>query len=191
MGLGSPATSSLRLANGKVKDKENDLTREPETVKAYRDTWNLGVHSYLAYLRDRLAVAKELLSDSGSIFVQIGDENVHVVRNVLDEVFGRENCVSMITFKKTSGGTGVLLPGTTDYVLWYANHPEQAKFRAILLQREIGGAGGEGYTLPELPDGSRRPLTNEESADPSSVPHGRSEERRVGKECRSRWAPWH
>src|SRR3954451_13690794 len=85
-----------------VKDKETDLTREPEMVKAYRDTWHLGIHSYLSYLRDRLTVAKELLADSGSIFLQIGDENLHRVRVLLDEVFKPENCASTITFRTTS-----------------------------------------------------------------------------------------
>ena len=87
-----------------VKDgKVDDVTRQPEQIRAFRDTWELGIHSYLAYLRDRLVVARELLTESGSIFVQIGDENVHLVRSLLDEVFGSENFVSLITFKKTSG----------------------------------------------------------------------------------------
>jgi adenine-specific DNA-methyltransferase len=93
-----------------VKDKETDLTREPEMVKAYRDTWTLGVHSYLAYLRDRLILCRELLADSGSIFVQIGDENLHRVRCLLDEVFRPENLVAQVTFTKTTGATVVMLP---------------------------------------------------------------------------------
>ncbi|MBL8999069.1 MAG: site-specific DNA-methyltransferase, partial [Gemmatimonadetes bacterium] len=111
-----------------VKDKESDLTREPEMVKAYRDTWTLGVHSYLAYLRDRLMVAKELLADSGSIFVQISDENLHRVRCVLDEVFGAENFVSLISFQTTSGfaeSGGLSRMG--DYLLWYGKNREQTK----------------------------------------------------------------
>src|SRR5579883_793625 len=94
-----------QIGRREVKDKETDLTREPETVKAYRDTWSLGIHSYLNYLRDRLMVAKDLLSDEGSIFVQISDENVHLVRSVLDEVFGRHNCVLTIVIKKKSATT--------------------------------------------------------------------------------------
>ena len=86
-----------------VKDKAEDLTREPEQIKAYRDTWTLGIHSYLTYLRDRLIVAKDLLTDSGSIFVQISDENIHRVRSIMDEVFGNENFVSLITYKVTGG----------------------------------------------------------------------------------------
>lgn len=100
-----------------VRDREADLTREPEVVKAYRDTWTLGVHSYLAYLRDRLILCRELLADSGSIFVQIGDENLHRVRCLLDEVFRPQNFVAQITFTKTTGATVVLLPATANYIL--------------------------------------------------------------------------
>ena len=108
-----------------VKDKPGDLTREPEQIKAYRDTWTLGVHSYLAYLRDRLIVAKELLTDSGSVFVQIGDENVHRVRCLMDEVFGSENFVSMITFRKTTGVQSSYVASVSDYLLWYAKDKVQ------------------------------------------------------------------
>ena len=110
-----------------VKDKESDLTREPEMVKAYRDTWTLGVHSYLAYLRDRLMLCRELLADTGSIFVQISDENLHRARMVLDEVFGPQNFVALITFTKTSGQSGELLSGVTDFLLWYTKQKEQIK----------------------------------------------------------------
>src|SRR5664280_499613 len=115
-----------------VRDgKDTDLTRQPEQVRAYRDTWELGIHSYLAYLRDRLVSARELLTESGSVFVQIGDANVHVVRNLLDEVFGPANFCSMVTVKKTSAATTELLPGTTDFVLWYARDIERAKYRSL------------------------------------------------------------
>jgi adenine-specific DNA-methyltransferase len=103
-----------------VKDRAQDLTREPEMVKAYRDTWALRIHSYLAYLRDRLMMARELLADTGSIFVQIGDENLHRVRCLMDEVFGVENFCSLISFAKTSGLQSKLLYGVCDYILWYA-----------------------------------------------------------------------
>ena len=114
-----------------VKDKESDLTREPEMVKAYRDTWTLGVHSYLAYLRDRLMVAKELLADSGSIFVQISDENLHRVRMVMDEVFGAENFCRVIAFRKTTAELARKLQShpTVDYLLWYAQNTDRIKFR--------------------------------------------------------------
>src|SRR3989442_14740355 len=102
-----------------VKDgNAGHITREPEQVKAYRDTWRDGIHSYLTYLRDRLTVARDLLTESGSIFVQIGDENVHRVGAVMDEVFGEDNCVAQISVKKTSGATSENLAGTTDFVLF-------------------------------------------------------------------------
>src|SRR3990172_5429303 len=104
-----------------VKDgKDEDLTQEPEMIKAFRDTWELGIHSYLTYLRDRLLLARELLHESGSIFVQIGDENLHLVRNLLDEVFGKENLVSQITLKKAGTATTIHLSNISDYLLFYA-----------------------------------------------------------------------
>src|SRR5450755_820805 len=104
-----------------VKDgKADQITREPEQVKAFRDTWRDGIHSYLTYLRDRLTVARDLLTDSGSIFVQIGDENVHRVRALMDEVFGDANCVAQISFRTSSGRLGAGLDGVVDYLLWYA-----------------------------------------------------------------------
>ena len=115
-----------------VKDGNADhITREPEQVKAFRDTWRDGIHSYLTYLRDRLMVARDLLTESGSIFVQIGDENVHRVRAVLDEVFGDENFISQISFNKNSGLGASLLPTANDYVLWYAKRREAVKFRDL------------------------------------------------------------
>jgi adenine-specific DNA-methyltransferase len=139
-----------------VKDKESDLTREPEMVKAYRDTWTLGVHSYLAYLRDRLMVAKELLADSGSIFVQISDENLHRVRMVMDEVFGTENFVSIITFAKTSSASGEMLSSVSDYLLWYAKEKAGMKYRQVYLEKRPGGEGGSQYTWAESLAGERR-----------------------------------
>lgn len=103
-----------------MREGDDDLTREPEQIKAYRDTWTLGIHSYLTYLRDRLRVARELLADSGSIFVQISDENVHLVRCLLDEVFGPENFVAEIVFEKTGAKTSGLLDSVFDIVLFYA-----------------------------------------------------------------------
>jgi adenine-specific DNA-methyltransferase len=108
-----------------VQDKESDLTREPEMVKAYRDTWTLGVRSYLAYLRDRLIHCRELLADAGSIFVQIGEENLHLVRSLLDEVFGQSNSCAVIAFTKTSGFSSDLLANVSDYLLWYAKDHAQ------------------------------------------------------------------
>ena len=119
-----------------VKDGNLDhLTREPEQVKAFRDTWRDGIHSYLQYLRDRLVVARELLTDSGSCFVQIGDENVHRVRALMDEVFGDENFAAMISVNKTSGLAATLLPGTQDFILWYTKSKPSTKFRRLYLDK--------------------------------------------------------
>ncbi|OYU12545.1 MAG: site-specific DNA-methyltransferase [Comamonadaceae bacterium PBBC1] len=135
-----------------VKDGNADhITREPEMVKAFRDTWKDGIHSYLSYIRDRLTVARDLLTESGSIFVQIGDENVHRVRAVLDEVFGEENCVSIITFSKSSGtnspvGKTLLLSSTTDFVLWFAKDSSRVKFRPSYKNKEEGSSFDAVYT---------------------------------------------
>lgn len=150
------------LGQTKVKDKEQDLTREPEMVKAYRDTWTLGIHSYLAYLRDRLAMARELLADSGSIFLQISDENLHRVRCVMDEVFGAGNFCGLITFKKTTSASGELLSSVCDYLLWYAKDAEKLKYRGVLLTKEVGAKGGTQYTWLETPNGERRNVGNVE-----------------------------
>ena len=157
------STATRDVKDGKV----DHITREPEQVKAFRDTWRDGVHSYLTYLRDRLTVARDLLTETGSIFVQIGDDNVHVVRSVLDEVFGSENFVSLITFKKTSavgsfaGGTNVV-GSTCDYIVWYGKNINSIKYRQLLLGKEAGGAGGVAYNLIEEPDGGRRAATRGE-----------------------------
>src|SRR5207245_3178226 len=127
-----------------VKDgKVEDATRQPEQVRAFRDTWKLGVHSYLAYIRDRLVGMRDLLTESGSIFVQIGDENVHLVRCVLDEVFGSENFVAQITFAKTTSSTREYMGGTTDFLLFFAKRRELLKYRqphtGKTVESEIGG----------------------------------------------------
>jgi len=162
------STRKRDVRDGKVED----ATRQPEQIKAFRDTWELGIHSYLAYLRDRLVAARELLTETGSVFVQIGDENVHLVRCLMDEVFGSENFISLITYKKTTGGTGDFLPGSTDYVLWYAKLIDCTKYRTIYAEKELGGAGASGYTRVELVDGTRRPLTSGEMSDPANLPNG-------------------
>lgn len=130
-----------------VKDKESDLTREPEMIKAYRDTWTLGVHSYLGYLRDRLMLCRELLADSGSIFVQISDENLHRVRAVMDEVFGAENFATLITYAKTTSTTGDDLASVNDYIVWYYRSRDAAKKpRKLYKQKRAGAVGATGYT---------------------------------------------
>jgi adenine-specific DNA-methyltransferase len=151
-----------------VKDKESDLTRELETVKAYRDTWHIGVHSYLTYLRERLIIGKEVLADTGSIFVQISDENAHRVRNLLDEVFGSENFGKIICVQKTGGLSQTLIPGTTDYVLWYAKDITKVKYRQIYLEKDVGESSL--YQLVELPSGEHRRMNEAERNKPSTLP---------------------
>lgn len=156
-----------------VKDgKLSDVAREVEVIKAFRDTWEKGIHSYLSYLRDRFVVARDLLTESGSIFVQIGDENVHLVRSLLDEVFGSENFVSQIVFTKTGGFASARLDGVYDLLLWYGRDADQLKYRQLFRPKTFGGPGTSGYALLELPDGSWRPMTKAERADASAVPAG-------------------
>jgi len=155
-----------------VKDgKVDDATRQPEQVKAFRDTWERGIHSYLSYLRNRFVAARELLTDSGSIFVQIGDQNVHLVRDVLDEVFGSDNFVALVTFKKTTGagsfagGTNVLA-SVADYILWYGREKSAVKYRQLYRGKSIAGEGADQYDWIEFPDGTRRPTKNGEMLSP-------------------------
>lgn len=143
-----------------VKEREQDLTREQEQIKAYRDTWTLGIHTYLAYLRDRLIVAKDLLKDSGSIFVQISDENVHRVRCLMDEVFGNENFVSTINFRKTVAQTTKLISTNNDYLLWYSKSKELVKFRKVMLQRNLSDSVNAKFRWLEKITGEEIPLSN-------------------------------
>ncbi len=153
-----------------VKDgNAQHITREPEQVKAFRDTWRDGIHSYLSYLRDRLTVARDLLTDSGSIFVQIGDENVHRVRAVMDEVFGDENCVSLIGFAKTSGSTEDFLGQTTDYLLWFCKDKTRVKYRTALKRKRPGEKGGTNYNRVREPIGFGQPLSEEKLNDPRVI----------------------
>jgi adenine-specific DNA-methyltransferase len=138
---------------------DEDMTREPEMVQAYRDTWELGLHSYLTYLRDRLLLARDLLHPSGSIFVQISDENLHHVREVLDQIFGIEHLISIITFEKTSSATTKTLPTTCDYLLWYARDRDRVKFRKLFVPKILGLAGAAEYRRVELADGTIRPVS--------------------------------
>jgi adenine-specific DNA-methyltransferase len=143
-----------------VKDgKAEDMIRQPEQVKAFRDTWELGIHSYLAYLRDRLVVARELLTDSGSIFVQIGDENVHLVRSLMDEVFGSENFVSLITVKKLAGVESTYLAATADFLLLYAKSRDDLKYRPVHSSKLEEHEGADRYDQVLLSDGSTQPIT--------------------------------
>ncbi|BFU89918.1 MAG: hypothetical protein NTAFB01_11050 [Nitrospira sp.] len=151
---------------------DEDMTREPEMVQAYRDTWELGLHSYLTYLRDRLLLARDLLTPSGSIFVQISDENLHHVREVMDEVFGAENLCSLITFVKTTSATTELLGATADYLLWYARDKSVTKYRQLYLYKDLIGDGGSGYSRVLLLDGTRRLLSEEERRNPDLLSRG-------------------
>ena len=155
-----------------VKDREQDLTREREQIKAYRDTWTLGIHSYLAYLRDRLMAVKKLLHDSGSVFVQISDENLHRVRCVMDEIFGSENFVSLITFTKTSPLGSKLLVSRCDYIIWFAVDKDQCKYHPLFVPKGVGE--GSAYKYVELIDGTRRQMTQQEQQRPSLLPDGAS-----------------
>jgi adenine-specific DNA-methyltransferase len=156
-----------------VKDgKAEDATRQPEQVRAFRDTWELGIHSYLSYLRDRLVVARELLTESGSIFVQIGDENVHLVRAVLDEVFGSENFVSQIAVRKLAGVDSTYLPATTDFVLLFARNRPRLKYRQLYASKLGDGEGAERYDQVLLADGSGRPCLPLERSGGLALPAG-------------------
>jgi adenine-specific DNA-methyltransferase len=156
-----------------VKDgNSGHITREPEQVKAFRDTWRDGLHSYLAYLRDRLVVARDLLAPSGSIFVQIGDENIHRVRALLDEVFGDENSIALIPFVKTAGLGASGLPIVCDYLLWYAKSKGDVKYRPLLLSKAAGEKGAEQYSWLDLPGGTRRVATREEKAGATELEAG-------------------
>ena len=156
-----------------VKDgNAGHITREPEQVKAFRDTWRDGIHSYLTYLRDRLTVARDLLTETGSIFVQIGDENVHRVRAAMDEVFGEDNCVALVTIEKTSSQTQDYLAPVTDYLLWYARSKPGMKFRAAWQPKVRDQAGFAEYSKLDLTTGERRPMSKDERADPQTVPRG-------------------
>jgi len=155
-----------------VKDgKDEDLTSEPEQIRAFRDTWELGIHSYLTYLRDRLLLDRELLTESGSVFVQISDENVHHVRELMDEVFGVANFAQIIPFRKKLMPLGAkLLEGMCDYLLWYVKDMNFVKYRP-LFQPSKSKASAR-WTNVEMPDGSRRKLTREESENLNLLPTG-------------------
>jgi adenine-specific DNA-methyltransferase len=159
-----------------VKDgKDDDLSAEPEMIKAFRDTWELGIHSYLTYLRDRLLLARELLSDSGSVFVQISDENVHHVREIMDEVFGDNNFVSIIIYKKGGTATASELSNVADFIIWYAKEKSTIKYRQLFEEKMVGEgiSTGERYDQLESPDGKiRRPMNKEEKKNPDKIPNG-------------------
>jgi adenine-specific DNA-methyltransferase len=142
------STTSNKVTDGKI----GHITREPEQVKAFRDTWRDGIHTYLTYLRDRLTVARDLLSDFGSIFVQISDENLHRVRALMDEVFGETNFCSLIAFETTTGQTSTYLAQNNDFLLWYGKDASKTKFRQLSRPKLAGQEGGTGYRFVQCPN---------------------------------------
>jgi len=151
---------------------DEDMTREPEMVQAYRDTWELGLHSYLTYLRDRLLLARDLLTPSGSIFVQISNENVHHVRELLDEVFGKENFCGQIDFMTTSSQTSELLPAVNDHLVWYAKNRDAVKFHQLYAEKNFEEIVRTTYNKVEFEDGTIRGMTKVELDDPLLIPQG-------------------
>ena len=154
-----------------VRDGNRDhITREPEQVKAFRDTWRDGIHSYMTYLRDRLTVARDLLAESGSIFVQIGDENVHRVRALMDEVFGDENFVSELVTKKSGGMGQAQIDNVVDFILWYGKNRDVAKYRPLFDLKVLDSGAGLRYRTVQEGNGHTRPITKREIENPSSLP---------------------
>ena len=160
------STKSRDVKDGKI----DHITREPEMVRAFRDTWRDGTHSYLTYLRDRLTAARGLLKQSGSIFVQIGDENVHHVRSLMDEVFGPNNYITQITYKTNTPLGEDFLPSSNDFILWYAIDKTAVRPRNLFLQKDIGSNTLFNYC--ESPTGERRALTSAEKLEPRLIPPG-------------------
>ena len=156
-----------------VKDGNTaHITREPEQVKAFRDTWRDGIHSYLTYLRDRLTVARDLLTDSGSIFVQIGDENVHRVRAVMDEVFGDANIVSQIAFRTTTGRANDLLAAASNFIIWAARDKSKCKYRSPYQDKMAGSSTEQVYSVWQDDAGVSARLSKAEKSDQSLLPTG-------------------
>jgi len=154
-----PFTDKKNVQDG----KDEDLTKEPEMIKAFRDTWELGIHSYLSYLRDRVTLARELLAESGSIFVQISEDNLHHIREICDEIFGPENFVTQIYYKKTTGagssGDLITLPSVGDYIVWYAKNKSGYKYHKLFKKKDFGGEGSSAYKRIELKDGTRMTIS--------------------------------
>ena len=161
------STTSRDVRDGKA----DHITREPEQVKAFRDTWRDGIHSYLTYLRDRLTVARDLLTESGSVFVQIGDENVHRVRALMDEVFGEENFVSSIWFKKNAFDASAILSNVFDHILWYSKSKD-IKIRRVYGKRTFENSDPRFFDSIQLPDGTRRQLIKNEKERAVQLPDG-------------------
>ena len=169
-GINYGSNWQLKFNSRDVKNNDENLSGEPEMVKAFRDTWELGIHSYLAYLRDRMLIIKELLSNSGSCFIQIGEDNLHLVRSICDEVFGSENFMSVITTRVKNMPFGSkYLETMYDYIIWYAKDKENVKYRQLYKKRNPNPSE---YSLIELSDGSRRRLSDEERNGDAPLPIG-------------------
>jgi adenine-specific DNA-methyltransferase len=148
-----PSTKNREVRDG----RDDSVTREPEVIRAFRDTWKDGVHSYLSYLRDRLIVARDLLNERGSIFVQIGDENLHLVRGLMDEIFGRPNFISQITLQKAGTGSSVYLPGICDFIVWYGKDRERTHYHSLYIDRGVDIENVGRFSIFQRLDGSRVP----------------------------------
>jgi adenine-specific DNA-methyltransferase len=161
-GINYSSNWQVRLTNRNVSESsDDDLSGEPEVIKAFRDTWELGIHSYLSYLRDRLIISKELLNDTGSCFVQISAQNVHLVRSVMDEVFGSENFVSQIVYRTKNMTIDTKLLGTVnDFIVWYAKDKEQVKYRKLYQNTIV--EGDNHWNLYQLPDGTIHKMSSDE-----------------------------
>lgn len=155
-----------------TKNNDKDAADDVLTIKAFRDTWSLGIHSYLSYLQERLYLGRELLNETGSVFVQISDDNVHLVRALMDEVFGAGNFVSLITFKKTAHAASTLLPTVSDYLVWYARDRSRLKYFPVYVGKRRVGEEETGWDMVESPDGLRRKMTDEELLDHDLIPKG-------------------
>jgi adenine-specific DNA-methyltransferase len=173
-GINYNSNFQARISERAPRENEQALTREPEQIQAYRDTWKHGVHSYLTYLRDRLLLSWELLADTGTVFLQIGPDRVHQVRALLDEVFGVDNHIATITVQKTSQVTSALLPEVSDFLLWYAKNKPSfiPRYRQLYEDRGISLVADGDYRFVELPEGTRRNMTPAERTDPSRLPEG-------------------
>jgi adenine-specific DNA-methyltransferase len=168
-GINYNSNFQARISNRAPKEANDEaITREPEQIQAFRDTWQLGVHSYLTYLRDRLLVARDLLTETGSVFVQIGPDRIHLVRALLDETFGSSNACAVITVAKTSQVTSKLLPEVSDFLLWYAKDRNKVKYFQLFEQRSAL-LEDDAYQYVELPGGARRKMTLEERAHPQAL----------------------
>jgi len=170
-GINYSSNWQIKIGDTSMPSSEPDeaISGEPEMIKAFRDTWELGIHSYLTYLRDRLLVSRELLTETGSIFIQISEDNLHLVRNILDEVFGSENFVRLISYRTKIPLRTVFMPSVHDYVIWYTKNKNNFKYRKLYLEKGIGDEGR--FNMVELKNGVRRTMNREEK-ETSKLPEG-------------------